>query len=179
MKADVGGNITAHSQAMGPRPEASEQLRKLATVRLFVLSRLASRYSEAKYARVFGLRATEARMLLVLRSCEPSTLERVSREMSLEKGLASRSAASLVKRGLVDRRIDRRDGRAVELSLTGSGREISANISAEVLRWNEDWLSILTKAERDTFLRCLDKLIAKTPREGASTEQNAAAVPQR
>jgi DNA-binding MarR family transcriptional regulator len=141
------------------RARSREMLHAIPTVRIFVLSHIATRLAETNYGQLAGLRLTEARLLLVLGVCGPSKLERISREISLEKGLASRSVSSLVERGLVCRVPHRTDGRAAELTLTDDGRALFQNLYDNISAWNEDWLSVLTKAERNIFLDCVDKLI--------------------
>lgn len=106
-------------------------------------------------------------------------MERVSREMSFEKGLASRTASSLIKQGLLDRRTCATDGRAVTLSLTSKGRELLVELGPWVEQWNEEWLSVLTKKERETFLQCLDKLIAETHRVNTRLARSASGAPRR
>ncbi|MFG1466124.1 MarR family winged helix-turn-helix transcriptional regulator [Xanthobacter sp. DSM 24535] len=164
-------NTQNHSEAPEASGAAIEQFRRLATVRLFVLSHIATRAAEARYSRVAGLRLTEARMLLVLGIFGPSTLDRVLREMSLEKALASRSASSLVDRELIRRRPHGNDGRAVELSLTERGRSVFEKLYGAILGWNEEWLCVLEGAERTTFLNCIEKLICAARRKASEADE--------
>ncbi|MFG1225571.1 MarR family winged helix-turn-helix transcriptional regulator [Xanthobacter wiegelii] len=150
---------------------ASARFSRLATVRLFVLSHIASKAAEKKYGLLAGLRLTEARMLLVLGNFGPSTLERVMREMSLEKALASRSASSLVDRELIRRRPHDIDGRAVELSLTERGRGVFVKLHDAILGWNEEWLSVLEYEERATFFICIEKLICSARRKASEADE--------
>ncbi len=147
-------------------------LHAIPTVRIFVLSHIATRLAETNYGQLAGLRLTEARILVVLGVLGPSKLERINREIFLEKGLASRTVSSLVERGLVCREPHQTDGRAAELSLTEDGHALFQDIYENIRAWNEDWLSVLTNVERNTFLDCIDKL-TKAAREKACQHYGA------
>lgn len=176
----ISPDINTQSDAEAPEASgaAIEQFRRLATVRLFVLSHIATRAAETRYSLLAGLRLTEARMLLVLGIFGPSTVERVLREMSLEKALASRSASSLVDRELIRRRPHRNDGRVVVLSLTEQGRSVFEKLYGAILGWNEEWLSVLNDADRTTFLNCIEKLICAARRKASGVDEAKAAGAQ-
>ncbi|MGX1101249.1 MarR family winged helix-turn-helix transcriptional regulator [Amorphus sp. MBR-141] len=166
---------SATGEAIGSddmRARSKEMLHAIPTVRIFVLSHIATRLAETNYGQLAGLRLTEARLLLVMGVYGPSKLERIRREISIEKGLASRSVSSLVERGLVCREPHRTDGRAAELTLTEDGHALFRDLYDNISAWNADWLSVLTKVEQNTFLDCVDRLI-KAAREKACQQHGS------
>jgi len=158
MQTEQSVNKSA-AQADNSPDQTRELFNAIPTVRIFTLSCIATRLAETNFAKLAGLRLTQARLLLVLGVLGPSKLERVTREMSLESALASRSVTSLVEGRLVSREPHRTDGRASELVLTEDGQQQFQKIYSNVRAWNDEWLSVLSKSERKTFLSCVDKLI--------------------
>jgi DNA-binding MarR family transcriptional regulator len=73
---------------------------------------------------------TQYRALVVLASRGQQSLGDLAEALSVTPPTASRMCDRLVKRGLVRRRTDRRDRRAVRVALTGSGRELVDAVTA-------------------------------------------------
>ncbi len=76
----------------------------------------------------------------------------------------SRGVASLVAKGLVERRPDPEDARRALLFLTPAGRTLHDTIMPHLERGEAAMLACLTPAERDTLDRLLEKLARDTPR---------------
>ncbi|MFE5284239.1 MarR family winged helix-turn-helix transcriptional regulator [Nocardia sp. NPDC056611] len=71
----------------------------------------------------------------------------------------SRQVASLVKRGLIERRADPADGRASVLDVTPAGRTVAAQIRARRNDSLRDMLTDWTPGEREVFSRLLHRFV--------------------
>ena len=125
------------------------------------LNQLAERVSgglAAVYAERFNLTVAQWRILATLQA-EPGLAARdVARRGNLDKVRTSRALADLVARGLVQRRVSTRDGRAVELRLSGAGRQLFRRIAPLALAWERDLLQYLDAREGRLLGVLLDKL---------------------
>jgi DNA-binding MarR family transcriptional regulator len=73
---------------------------------------------------------TQYRSLVVLASRGPQSMAALAEAVAVTPATASRMCDRLVKKGLVRRRSDRHDRRAVRLALTESGRDLVDAVSA-------------------------------------------------
>lgn len=106
-----------------------------------------ARFSDAVRTRA-GIHLDRAgyALLLAIARTQPVRLSDLANELSVDVSTASRQVATLEQRGLVDRQPDPDDGRAVRLSLSASGRELTAGLRdawratiADVLvQWHPD-----------------------------------------
>ena len=81
----------------------------------------------------------------------------------LEKSMVSKLVNALVRQGLLRREMDTTDARQIHLFLSATGDSLVAQ-SMELDAQLEAWLvESPTDEERDTFMRCIDKLTAKLP----------------
>ncbi|MCV7240530.1 MarR family winged helix-turn-helix transcriptional regulator [Mycolicibacterium celeriflavum] len=64
----------------------------------------------------------------------------------------------LQAKGYIERRPDPADRRARLLAITEAGRARKDAVQAEIQRGEERWLSVLSAAERRTFLRALQEM---------------------
>ena len=107
-------NVTGHD---GPRERESVIDAVLTASRVLVA--IAAR-SLAEVADEVTL--TQYRSLVVLASRGPQSVAALADELTVTPSTASRLCDRLVRKGLVARRADRRDRRAVRLALTAEGR---------------------------------------------------------
>lgn len=88
-------------------------------------------------------------------ACQPSALARESHVgMSAMTGLVD----GLVSRGLVERRQNPHDRRAVQLEITDAGRALCTEAQAAVLEETRQLLAPLTAAQRERLAVALDDL---------------------
>ena len=128
--------------------------------RLNQLAQRASNTLATVYSQRFDLSIPQWRVLATLYAAPGLTARDVAHRATLDKVTVSRALARLTKRGLVDRRVCSRDGRASELSLSPAGRRLFARIAPLALSWEEELLVALTGRERSQLGRLIAKLNA-------------------
>jgi DNA-binding MarR family transcriptional regulator len=114
------------------------------------------------YRERFGLALREWRVLAVL-SREDGTpggtpAREIARLTAVDKAGVSRAIASLERRGLLAREGSVEDGRRSGVSLTAAGRALIGRLAPAALARQASLVSVLTRAERRTFLALLRKL---------------------
>ncbi|MFQ1000903.1 MarR family winged helix-turn-helix transcriptional regulator [Modestobacter sp. SSW1-42] len=82
----------------------------------------------------------------------------LARGLGVDASVASRHVATAIDLGLVERRADPVDGRAVQLSLTGAGRAELVERRAARLCWFSGALADWTDGEVDDLLTALRRL---------------------
>jgi len=73
---------------------------------------------------------TEARVIYELAHCDKTTATTISKELGLDAGYLSRILRSFKKRGLIDKKQSKTDGRKVMIWLTEQGRDAFAILNA-------------------------------------------------
>jgi DNA-binding MarR family transcriptional regulator len=110
------------------------------------------------YASMFGLTVPEWRTMAVLGPNRALSASEIVAYSSMDKVNVSRAISRLRKNGLLKRDIDGDDRRRSVVRLTERGREIYETLVPEVLDLEDDLLAGLTKAERETLIRLMDKV---------------------
>lgn len=143
-----------------PRPEASSgyDYKTLLTYRLLVLSNTLGKGAVRFYTRRFRIPLAEWRLVAALALHPAITVNALSLELSVDKGWVSRTAAALMKKGLVRGQPDARDRRKLLLSLTREGKALYTKIVPEARRRQADLLSAVSAEERRVFESVLEKL---------------------
>jgi DNA-binding MarR family transcriptional regulator len=116
------------------------------------------RFSDAIRERA-GIRLDRASygVLARLGGLAPVRLSELAQELAVDVSTVSRQVQSLEQKGLVDRRPDPDDGRAVRLDLTRKGRAVLAKLQAA---WQETVADVLvdwTPADIARFAALLDR----------------------
>jgi DNA-binding MarR family transcriptional regulator len=137
-----------------------DALERTLTYRLHRLHKLTERDSLAAYPETVGLSMSDGRSLITIGAFEPLSVTDLAAQAHLDKGQASRAAQALVEQGLVHKEEHARDGRGVVLALTPAGRRLFRRTMALAARRNDEIFGCLSAAERATFSRLLDRLIA-------------------
>ncbi|GAA2442243.1 MarR family transcriptional regulator [Streptomyces pulveraceus] len=104
----------------------------------------------------------QVRLLGILRDRTCGSLE-LARHVGLDKSSMTGLVSRAQKRGLVHREPSPHDGRAVLVSLTPLGREVSDRCGAEIARQIGDLTSGLTEAERSRMRAVATKLLHAAP----------------
>ena len=130
-----------------------------------------------------GLEGAEIPLLMQLVKCGPRRQGELAELALLDASTVSRYVGQLARRGLVERRPDPGDGRAVQLVATERGHEAALAMVArrnEILRqllaqWSDDDIrsltALLTRLNDDVEAARAD-LIGTPPGTTASTEEN-------
>jgi DNA-binding MarR family transcriptional regulator len=132
------------------------------------LSRLIARDAATRVKEILGLRLAEFRVLLLLDRRQGTPLDELADVALLETSHASIAAASLLRKGLIERRVDPHDRRRVQLRRSASGtRAVQRYLSATAGERRALW-GALTAAERQQLVGLLERLIAAAPVDGRS-----------
>jgi len=127
--------------------------------RLSVASNKASDLIARAYRARFGLTIWEWRVIAVLGSqAQPLTAQGVCEAAAADKVTISRAIRALNARGLVNRRLNARDRRASDVTLTPEGRIVYAEIAPSALACEAHMLRAFSSDERAELERLLDKL---------------------
>lgn len=130
----------------------------LVSYRLQQVGNLMSRSAAMHYRRRFGVTLWEWRAIALIGARPGLSLNVLAKVVDLDKGLASRVVTALTERGIVLRRTDEQDGRAVRLTLTTEGQRIYEGLIKAAAVRNEAFLSVLTPREWDALDSALTKL---------------------
>ncbi len=129
---------------------------------------IAMRAREWSAAEELGLKPTQSQILSYLRARAggPERLTRLAEALAVSQPTASDSVAALVRKGLVEKRPNPKDGRAVDVILTTQGRKVSDRLAA----WPDTLLQAadrLGEPEKTALLRTIVTLIRSLQIAGA------------
>jgi DNA-binding MarR family transcriptional regulator len=82
---------------------------------------------------------------------------------NLNQSSLSRAIVRMEKKGLVTRSRRSHDARLMSIEITQAGRTLCERASQMVREACDEELAVLTKAERDIFVRIAQKLLAELP----------------
>ncbi|HTQ13553.1 MAG TPA: MarR family winged helix-turn-helix transcriptional regulator [Rhizomicrobium sp.] len=126
--------------------------------RLSILSNKVSDSIARLYSQRFGLSVPEWRIMAVLGQMPGLSAGDVARRTAMDKVQVSRAVAALVGTRRVQRDGDESDGRVTRLSLTARGRANYDEIVPLALHLEAVLLGALSREERESLNRLLDKL---------------------
>jgi len=163
-------HLLAHNgRARGPCQVAAEKnmtqdpsrpaLDRYFTYRLNTLSKLNDMASQALYAAGTGLSLPEARALAAVGAFPGLTVLQLAMEVNLDKGQASRLAAAMVDKGLLERTSTDADRRVVKLALTRPGRQAWKKVMPMIEQRNRQLLACLSEDEQASLLEMFDRLL--------------------
>ncbi|MEV3968129.1 MarR family transcriptional regulator [Streptomyces sp. NPDC050698] len=113
-------------------------------------------YAEA--SRTYGLTPQQGQLLCVLMA-QPYGMSELGETLGLAKSSLTGLVDRTVRRGLVRRESDPRDGRAVRVGLTDEGAALARKFYAETCRRMEALPSGLSGAERDRLAVLLSRVV--------------------
>jgi len=141
------------------------------------LSRIAIflRSQEWKKAGQMNLTATQGQVLSLLAARGPARIGTVAEGLAVAQPTATNAVGALVRKGLIEKRVDPADARAALLHLTRAGSDKAREISGwpEALQAAVDELDA---AERAAFLRSLTRIIRSLQRQRAIPVQRMCAT---
>lgn len=158
---------------------ASPQLERYFTYRLNTLAKLNDLASNSLYVDEGGLSLSESRVLASIGSFPHITVNRLAFEANLDKGQASRSAQSLVDRGLVVKANNLTDGRSVILALTPPGKLLWRRLMALMEQRNRALTSCLKPEEQALLLNMFERMLAQAKAEHTGNESLESPAPSR
>lgn len=129
--------------------------------RLSVVSNKASGLIARAYQARFGLTIQEWRIIAVLGAGQALTAQGLCEATAMDKVTVSRAIRRLDQRGLVARRTNQTDKRASDVTLTGEGEAIYAEVAPLALRYEQAMVDGLSEAERAQLMGLLAKLEAR------------------
>lgn len=142
-----GQNLTA---GMAPEIHISYQITIAANLMAFG--------SSARNFKQFGLNVGEWRIIAALPRVGPLTAHQIVEMVGQDKANVSRSIAGLSEKQLIVKRPNPRHKRSPIIWLTDAGVELYERIVPVFTEQAEMFCAALTKKEKDTLCRLLDKL---------------------
>ncbi|ASM56051.1 hypothetical protein PNIG_b0467 [Pseudoalteromonas nigrifaciens] len=128
------------------------------------LANLASKMSE-EFAPVYqqqsDLTIPQWRILFNLAQFGQSHAKALCVQAAMDKSTVSRAIKALNDKHYVVSLVNPDDKRASLLALSGQGWRLYQQLAPAALAWEKNLLGILTQAEYQTLLSCLDKLTSK------------------
>ena len=128
------------------------------------LANLASKMSE-QFAPVYqqqsDLSIPQWRILFNLAQFGQSNAKALCEQAAMDKSTVSRAIKTLIDKHYVESLIDPADKRASLLALSEQGLGLYQQLAPAALAWEKNLLDVLTQAEYQTLLSCLDKLTSK------------------
>ncbi|MGD9942777.1 MAG: MarR family winged helix-turn-helix transcriptional regulator [Burkholderiaceae bacterium] len=104
----------------------------------------------------WGITRREWRVLALLAACDGVLSSQLADRARLDRARTSRAVSSLVAKKLVARQPHPGDGRAAELRLTDTGRELYERVFPRVAALNRELVSVLSESDR----AALDRMLA-------------------
>ena len=139
-------------------PQSPDNFKALFSFKLNVLAHRMSQLAALMNQQLFQLDAREWRILGLLGTSSPLSLQTLANEVGIDKSQASRIVTALIERGLLQRNAHDEDGRAIHLSLTPQGKQLYKKAFPKAVQRNQALLSVLSAKDQQLFEQSLDKL---------------------
>ncbi len=147
--------------------------------RITLLAKLLDRCTTRLLQANSGLTVAEWRVMAQLVPSSPQSVRQLAEQAWVDRAEVSRAAASLERRGYVERRENAKDRRSPLLFCTEQGRDLALRVLPSRKAFHKSLTDLLTGAEADEFEKillilakhCVDELKAEPapgkPRRGA------------
>lgn len=139
--------------------DMGHDIRDLFSYRLALLARANDRDAQNHLMSNYGVTLIEWRTLGVIRALCPCTLRQLATQGFLDEGQMSRTVKLLCERGLVERRPDDSDGRAIKLSLSEAGEALYVRVIGHVETANEETIAVLSQEERLMLMEFMQRML--------------------
>ena len=120
-----------------------------------------SRLVLASCAAEHGIGILEWRILLVLGGESPLEISQIADRVAMDRGGCSRAISALEERGTIERVSHAADRRRSPVRLTAAGRRLSDKLVRFARATNQELLSVLSPAEQEQVIDCLNRLRVK------------------
>jgi DNA-binding MarR family transcriptional regulator len=131
---------------------------RLVSRKILILANLLRRAAAARYRRLLRLAGVEWGLVAHLGQTMPQTLNQIAAGMGLEKAQLSRTVSTLVRRGLVSKKINPHNNREVLISLTREGGRHSRIIHTAGEAANGKLLADFSGKELSIFVERVERL---------------------
>ncbi|PTS76326.1 MarR family transcriptional regulator [Sphingomonas sp. HMWF008] len=128
--------------------------------RLSIASNRVSAAIASTYQALFGLKIPEWRLIAVIAEGEGTTQHALGVATRMDKVTVSRAAATLVERGLLERRPNPGDQRSHLLVLTETGRALYEDVAPKALELEAQVFAGFSAKEIATFAAMLERIEA-------------------
>jgi len=139
-------------------PGAALRLAGFVPFRLNRLAAAVSQHLAVIYRTRFALDIPGWRVIATVGERRGCTAQQVAASTRMHKTRVSRAIAQLQRRGLIARVASDRDGRAMQLRLTASGRRLYAQLVPLALARERGLMHCMSAAQRRAFVRGLERL---------------------
>ena len=131
--------------------------------RLSILSNRVSGEISRLYVDRFGISVPEWRVIAILgepleQGESPFTATRVAERTAMDKVAVTRAVQQLSRKGYIQKKASREDGRVTFLSLSNSGWDVYREIAPLALQYEASLLGVLSSEERQHLEGIMDKL---------------------
>jgi DNA-binding MarR family transcriptional regulator len=127
--------------------------------RLSILANTVSRAFARAYQERFGLTIPQWRVMAVLAQFPDLSANEVAGKTEMDKVTISRTVASMLKTGHLERRTDPSDRRRTILRLSPAGRRIHAQIVPLARDYEARLVTTLTETDLETLDRIVERLL--------------------
>ncbi len=128
------------------------------TYKLHSLAKLIDRHADYADIAHAGISFAEGRVLAVIGFNKMLSVVQVAKKANLDKSQGSRAVVSLVNKGLIEKRQQKQDARAFDLSLTEKGKRVYEEVVALITHRNDIAMKTLSPEEQQNLLNLMNKI---------------------
>lgn len=128
------------------------------TYKLHSLAKLIDRHANYTDLEPVRISSAEGRVLAVIGFNKVLSVVQVAKKANLDKSQGSRAVVSLVDKGLIEKRQQKQDARAFDLSLTEKGKQVYEEVVALIMHRNDIAMKTLSAEEQQNLLNLINKI---------------------
>lgn len=128
------------------------------TYKLHSLAKLIDRHADYTDLEPVRISSVEGRVLAVIGFNKVLSVVQVAKKANLDKSQGSRAVVSLVDKGLIEKRQQKQDARAFDLSLTEKGKQVYEEVVALIMHRNDIAMKTLSAEEQQNLLNLINKI---------------------
>ena len=136
----------------------SVQLNQFVPYRMVQLASNISLALSKIYKQTFDITIPEWRVLAQLAEQQKLYCKDIGEITSMDKSKVSRAVKALESKDYLIKQTDKKDNRAVYLSLSVKGQSLYQKIAPKALQWEKQFMSVLEASEHRNLMKVLDKL---------------------
>ena len=136
----------------------SVQLNQFVPYRMVHLAANISLALSKIYKQTFDITIPEWRVLAQLAQQQKLYSKDIGEITSMDKSKVSRAVKALESKDYLIKQTDKKDNRAVYLSLSVKGQSLYQKIAPKALQWEKQFISVLEASEHRNLMKVLDKL---------------------
>ena len=135
----------------------SVQLNQFVPYRMVQLASNISLALSKIYKQTFDITIPEWRVLAQLAEQQKLYSKDIGEITSMDKSKVSRAVKALESKDYLIKQTDKKDNRAVYLSLSVKGQSLYQKIAPKALQWEKQFMSVLEASEHRNLMKILDK----------------------